>query len=238
MFHSWNRLGLLLWSILCTFRMSTPQQSDKRLTRQKSLMEKPKLDKASKTVVGSQGSTKKPKKPKPTTKVRSDSPYLPRKPKPEPVKTEHDSEEGSSGNRKLTILSPEIKIHDDLPLTALEELYSSSSESTEIVKTSSDDLAELNSDELEDDSVAPLTIPDNIRTEVGANWRLKEALLNSYYFGKATMRSIDFSRSQSEIKTAQVLADPSHSLESKKFYVKIHLGTVNHTLFCCTLLFF
>ena len=160
---------------------------------------------------------------------RTDSPYLPRKIKSEPL-----SPIKSENQAKLSISKTEIKIsnepntigdaslNDDTPLSNLDEIFSNSSESIGKEDTLTD--MEITSDELGDVSLPVLSIPDEVRSEAGPNWRMKEALLNSYHFGKTTIKATDFARSQSEIKTAEILADKSHSLESKKYFVKIHLG--------------
>ena len=209
-----------------------------RLTRQNSLAtakakvagkDTPNISKG-KTSKTSKSSTKQKK-----SGTRTDSPYLPRKIKSEPI-----SPIKSESQVKLSISKTEIKISDepsienstldDAPLTALEELFSNSSSSPD-KSTKNDTLVdmELNSDELDDVSLPVLSIPDEIRSEAGPNWRMKEALLNSYHFGKATIKATDFARSQSEIKTAEILADKTHSLESKKYFVKIHLGTLRYS---------
>ena len=206
--------------------MSTPLPNEKRSTRRKPLLDKAASEKSVKTPKSGtgrkvkNGSTTKPKLP------RSDSPYLPRLPKTESVKLEIKTEVVSPVKAQLKVINPEIKLSDDTPLSALDELFSTSSGSINDSQSTSKDTSvpELNSDELEDDSLAPISIPDGVRKEAGSSWRLKEALLNSFHFGKATLRATEFARSKSEIKTAEVLADISHSLESKKFYVKLHLG--------------
>ena len=166
------------------------------------------------------------------TLPRTNSPYLPRKNniKLEPVSPSSKN----SPSSKLSVAKSEIKIgsnfdsikgelNDDAPLSCLDELFSSSSDSAEHKTDTLDDL-EIPSNELGDASLPLLAIPDTTRAEAGPNWRLKEALLNSYHFGKATLKATDFSRSQSEIKTAEIIADQTHSLASKKYYVKLHLG--------------
>ena len=202
-----------------------------RFTRTQAAAAKPKVKTSPKSAKG-----KTSKSPK--TTVRSSSPYFPRK-----IKTEPGTSKDSNPS-KLTVAKPEIKISgdsnpmelntgehgDDTPLSILEELFSASSnESTGKISPNDtlDDL-EIGSDELNNAPLPLLAIPEATRTEAGPNWRMKEALLNSYHFGKPTISASEFARSQSEIKTAEVLADTTHSLESKKYYVKVHLGRCSY----------
>ena len=48
--------------------------------------------------------------------------------------------------------------------------------------------------------------------------------MNSFHFGKASIRASEFAKSDSDLKTAEVVASDAHTLESKKFRVKLHLG--------------
>ena len=208
-----------------------------RFTRNQASNKQPKGKSSPKTSKGK--TTKSPK-----SVLRSDSPYLPRK-----VKLEPNGNSKDLNPSKLSISHPEIKINgdpnplelnigghgDDTPLSMLDELFSeSSNESTENV-SQNDTLGdmEINSDELSDAPLPLLAIPEATRTEAGPNWRMKEALLNSYHFGKPTISASEFARSQSETKTAEVLADTAHSLESKKYYVKIHLGRFSFIMRRC-----
>lgn len=138
---------------------------------------------------------------------------------------------------KVKIESKQIESGDDIPLSCLEELFSSSSGSSSKHNDTLGDL-EFASDEIEDTSIPVISFPDLTRNEAGPNWRIKEALLNSYYFGKPTISATEFARSQSELKTAEVLEDSAHSLDSKKYYVKVHLGMYLHYIIHFTIYLF
>lgn len=192
------------------------------------------------TPITSKGKTgKKPIKPKKPA-VRTDSPYFPRKLKTEipKIKSEPISPIKAENSLKLSISKTEIEIenesisngnallNDDAPLSALEVLFNTSESSDKSEQSDILNDMELTSDEIGEVSLPVLSIPNDVRSEAGPNWRMKEALLNSYHFGKTTIKATDFARSQSEIKTAEILADKTHSLASKKYFVKIHIGRV------------
>ena len=69
-----------------------------------------------------------------------------------------------------------------------------------------------------------LQIPDSVRQAVGPNWRLKEAILNSYHFGRPSIRPIDFARSKIDTKTADIISNSQFSNDAKKHAVKLFLG--------------
>lgn len=69
-----------------------------------------------------------------------------------------------------------------------------------------------------------IEIPDSVRTAVGPNWRLKEAILNSYHFGAPSVRPIDFARSKLDTKTAEIVGNSNFAHEAKKHAVKMFLG--------------
>ena len=213
--------------------MSSPCSRHTRQQKSAAAKVKPNPGKDTPTIAKGKTSKIPPKNKK--TSSRTDSPYLPRKIKSEPlspIKTDNQIKLSISkteikiGNESVN--TDEVSLNDDTPLSNLDELFSTSSESISKDDTLTD--LELTSDELGDVSLPVLSIPDEVRSEAGPNWRMKEALLNSFHFGKTTIKATDFARSQSEIKTAEILADKSHSMESKKYFVKIHLGTSSSLL--------
>ena len=133
---------------------------------------------------------------------------------------------GPSGLR-LSISNSKISLNGQK--SALESLDASTSSdgSSNIQSDTLDKLPELTSDEL-DTGVSKIEIPEDIRREAGQNWRLKEAILNSFHFGKNSIHSHEFARSDSDKKTAEVLASSDHTLESKKYRVKLHLGRFSY----------
>lgn len=76
-----------------------------------------------------------------------------------------------------------------------------------------------------------LNIPDSVRQAVGPNWRLKEAILNSYHFGRPSIWPMDFARSKLDIKTADIIANNNFAKDAKKHAVKLFLGEFNLQLF-------
>ena len=125
-------------------------------------------------------------------------------------------------NLKLSISANKIDILDDTPLSNLDELNNSSSSENASGTDVLNELPELDSDEISQTPV--IEIPQEVRLEAGQNWRLKEAILNSFIFGKPSIKSQEFARSDSDVKTAEIVASNDHSLDSKKFRVKLHLG--------------
>lgn len=125
---------------------------------------------------------------------------------------------------KLSISSGKISLDEDTqPLSSLDLLNSSSSSENKSLDDTLDKLSEIGSDEF-DEKVPIINIPDDIRAEAGSNWRLKEAILNSFHFGKASIKAHEFAKSNSDLKTAEIVASSDHTLESKRYRVKIHLG--------------
>ena len=153
------------------------------------------------------------------------------KPKKSPVgssKAGHSKSHSESAvtppksNLKLSISANKIDILDDTPLSNLDALNNSSSSENASGTDPLNELPELDSDEITQTPI--IEIPQEVRLEAGQNWRLKEAILNSFIFGKPSIKSQEFARSDSDIKTAEVVASNEHSLDSKKFRVKLHLG--------------
>jgi len=162
--------------------------------------------------VGSQKSASKtsPKgKKSPIVKESDVPPSTPPKPSP--------------SGMKLSISNSEISLNEQK--SALDALNTTTSSESSINSQSDtlDKLSEITSDDV-DVGVSKIDIPDEIRKEAGQNWRLKEAILNSFHFGKNSIQSHEFARSDSDKKTAEVLASSDHTLESKKYRVKLHLG--------------
>ena len=128
---------------------------------------------------------------------------------------------------KLSVSNSQISLDENAPPSSLDILNTSnSSNGSQPSIDTLDKLSEINSDELED-TVPLIEIPNDIRTEAGSNWRLKEAILNSFHFGTATIKANEFARSDSDLKTAEIVASKDHTLDSKKYRVKIHLGNIN-----------
>ena len=196
-------------------RSSKPDPASLRTPKGKTLKEpKPKPAKPSPKASSSQ-----------VTQIKkesgSDAPMTPPKP--------------GSSQLRLSISNNEISLDHSEPKSALETLNSSSnSESSREAGNNDtlDKISEIHADEFEmgEPSVPLIQIPDDIRREAGQQWRLKEAIMNSFHFGKASIRAGEFARSDSDLKTAEIVASDAHTLESKKFRVKLHLGTSNKTL--------
>ena len=134
-----------------------------------------------------------------------------------------------SSQLKLSISNTEINLEQSEPKSALEALDSTSgsNSSRDSNNDTLDKISEIHAEEFEmgEPSVPLIQIPDDIRLEAGHQWRLKEAIMNSFHFGKASIRASEFARSDSDLKTAEVVASDAHTLDSKKFRVKLHLGT-------------
>ena len=129
-------------------------------------------------------------------------------------------------NLKLSVSSGKIALEDDSqPLSSLDLLNESNSSDDKSLNDTLDKLSEIESDEF-DEKVPIIKIPDDIRAEAGSNWRLKEAILNSFHFGKASIKAHEFAKSDSDLKTAEIVASNEHSLDSKRYRVKIHLGNI------------
>lgn len=129
-----------------------------------------------------------------------------------------------SSSLKMSISNSQISLDENMHPSSLDMLdASTSSGDTHNSSDPLDKLSEINSDELED-PVPLIEIPSDIRSEAGSNWRLKEAILNSFHFGTATIKASEFARSDSDLKTAEIVASKDHTLDSKKYRVKIHLG--------------
>ena len=127
---------------------------------------------------------------------------------------------------RMSVSTSKIDITDDMPLSNLDELNNSTSTENNSGSALLNDLPELDSDEL-NHTHPVIEIPQEVRLEAGQNWRLKEAILNSFIFGKPSIKSQEFARSDSDIKTAEIVASAAHTMESKKFRVKLHLGMPN-----------
>ena len=101
------------------------------------------------------------------------------------------------------------------------------------IETEANSVAKINIDnsvDYPDASIEEIKIPDKVRKEAGPHWRLREAILCSYYFGRATLNASDFARSNAEVKTAEIIADPAHSENSKKYHVKTFLANYRQWL--------
>ena len=218
-------------------RMKTDKTETPSRRRGKDVLSTPKQDPALVRGLKTRTTSKTPKEPKgsPTTKSS------PKNPKTSPrTKKSNEAKKVPAGKNdileshastppkpnvgsklKLSVSSSQISLADDTPLSALESLNNSSGSdpSTDTL----DKLSEIGSDELAD-PVPLIQIPDNIRAEAGTNWRLKEAILNSFHFGIPTIKSHEFARSDSDLKTAEILSSNEHTLDSKKYRVKMHLG--------------
>ena len=190
----------------------------------------------------------RPSKPDPaslrTPKVKAPKETKPKPTKPSPkaspsqlsqIKKESGSEapmtppKPGSSQMRLSISNTEISLDQSEPKSALESLNDSSGSNSsrgDGTNDTLDKISEIHADEFDtSESLVPLIqIPDSIRQEAGQQWRLKEAIMNSFHFGKASIRAGEFAKSDSDLKTAEVVASDAHTLESKKFRVKLHLG--------------
>ena len=196
-----------------------PEKSEtpgRRTARQKATLSQPKGDPAIGRGPATRTTPKLKSSPKlklpPVIKKEKDlvEENQPTPPKPNPSKM------------KLSVSNSKISLADDTQPSALDLLNASTSSDSQSNDTL-DKLSEIGSDELED-TVPTISIPDEIRTEAGTNWRLKEAILNSFHYGKETIKAHEFARSDSDLKTADIICSAEHSLDSKKYRVKIHLG--------------
>ena len=104
---------------------------------------------------------------------------------------------------KLSISNGNIPL--DNQKSALESLDASTSSDGSTSLDPLEKISEINSDDV-DPGVSKIEIPDEIRQEAGQNWRLKEAILNSFHLGKNSIHSHEFARSDSDKKTAEVKA--------------------------------
>ena len=135
-----------------------------------------------------------------------------------------------SSQLRLSISNNAINLDHSDPSqkSVLESLNNSDSNSSREASTNDtlDKISEIHAEEFElgEPTVPLIQIPNEIRTEAGQQWRLKEAIMNSFHFGKASIRASEFARSDSDLKTAEVVASDAHTLDSKKFRVKLHLG--------------
>ena len=141
-------------------------------------------------------------------------------------------------NMKLSVSNSKIALEEDSqPLSSLDLLNDSNSSENKSMDDTLDKLSEIESDEF-DEKLPIIKIPDNIRAEAGSNWRLKEAILNSFHFGKATIKAHEFAKSDSDLKTAEIVASSDHTLDSKRYRVKIHLGNINFSNFLIFIIFY
>ena len=198
-----------------------PKKDDQRLSKTDPVSTRtPKLEKKTAKEVKPKVVKSSPKpNPTPVTQIKKESgletPMTPPKP--------------SSSQLRLSISNTEISLGQSGSKSALESL-NDSSDSNSSRDIGADDtldkLSEINAEEFEmgEPSLPSIKIPDEIRVEAGQQWRLKEAIMNSFHFGKASIRASEFAKSNSDLKTAEVVASEAHTLESKKFRVKIHLG--------------
>ena len=192
--------------------MTDPAESPARATRQKSTNE------SSVSPSGSKKSINKGKKP-----------LVPPKPKMG-TKTPSKSTGGKKGSSKNTPKSTE-----KIPKASLEvsgqsleiEVYQNPSSSKSEPKPepeSSLDAILHSEDDSDDRTLVEISIPETIRNEAGPHWRLKEAILASYHYGRATISAADFARSNSDSKTAEIITNEAHTWDSKKHHVKLHLA--------------
>lgn len=200
------------------FRMK-PEKTEtpgRRTARQKAPLSQPKGDSAA----GRGPATRTTPKPKTSPKLKL--PPALKKDKELVEVTQSTPPKPTSSKMKLSVSNSKISIADETQPSTLDLLNISSSSDSQSNDTL-DKLSEIGSDELED-TVPTISIPDDIRTEAGTNWRLKEAILNSFHYGKETIKAHEFARSDSDLKTADIVCSDEHSLDSKKYRVKIHLG--------------
>ena len=201
--------------------MSDISESPGRQTRQKASKDSP-------VPVPTEinGSTQKgPSTSKPKNNTKGDKkPPVPPKPKlgnktPSSKGKSKKSVTPKSIDKKLAIAVKPMEISEKSDeLDSIEIKSEPASGMLESLLQSDEDSGEIKSNSMD------ISIPDSIRKEAGKHWRLKEAILTSYHFGRATILAADFARSESESKTAAIITDPMHSWDSKKHHVKMHLA--------------
>ena len=199
--------------------MSDSIESPGRSTRQKSQKE-------------SNGTPPPPNSSKKgSVKGKSKKPAVPPKPKLGLKTPSKNNPGGKKAQTKLNPKSSELpNASDTMEKSVSEVSFKEPNSDTLVVKEEPESMLDaiLNSEDSSDDMKEPnlpeISIPDAIRKEAGQHWRLKEAILASYHYGRATIFAADFARSNSESKTAAVIADSKHSWDSKKHHVKLHLA--------------
>ena len=91
-----------------------------------------------------------------------------------------------SSQLKMSISNNEISLDGTESKSVLESLNTSNSSLGSLNNDTLDKLSEIHPDEYNEIPTVPLIeIPDNVRVEAGQHWRLKEAILNSFYFEAA-----------------------------------------------------
>ena len=147
---------------------------------------------------------------------------------PKPKITPKSTLKSTASGKSKVPSSPKLNIKKELEIANFDMSIDSSDS---VAKIENDNHLDANEGcKYPEATVPEVSIPSHIRAEAGPNWRLKEGILGSYYYGNVTLGAVDFAKCEAEVSTADILADSNHTWESKCFHAKLFLANYRQWL--------